>query len=128
MRLSNRLRQRCQRKKAALYRANWGDGELLVRDIRKLRGDDIPEVDVATASFPCIDTSLAGDRLGLGGDHSGLVFEFIRVISEMGDRSPQAVLLENVPGFLTTSGGGDYDNVVSLLHEQGLRAPSSGDK
>ena len=106
-------------KKAALYQANWGDGELLVRNIRELQGDDIPDVDVATASFPCIDTSLAGDRMGLNGDHSGLVFEFIRIISEMGDRSPQAILLENVPGFLTTSGGDDYENVVSLLHEQG---------
>ena len=108
-------------KKAALYRDNWGCGELHVADIRDLGGDTIPTVDVATASFPCVDTSIAGDRAGLVGDRSGLVFEFVRVISEMGERAPGVVLLENVPGFLTTDGGHDFSRVISGLDELGYR-------
>ena len=111
-------------KKAALYRDNWGDGELLVADIRDLRGDEVPTVDVATASFPCVDTSIAGDRAGLDGDQSGLVFEFVRVISEMGKRAPGVVLLENVPGFLTTDGGNDFSRLVSDLDELGYKCES----
>ena len=109
-------------KKAALYRDNWGSGELHVADIRDLRGDDVPTVDVATSSFPCVDTSIAGDRLGLAGDRSGLVFEFVRVLSEMSERAPRVVLLENVPGFLTTDGGRDFSRVKSQLFELGYHS------
>ena len=108
-------------KKASLYWGNWGCRELRVADIRDLGGDDVPTVDVATASFPCVDTSIAGDRAGLVGDQSGLVFEFVRVISEMGERAPGVVLLENVPGFLTTDGGHDFSRVISDLDELGYR-------
>ena len=58
---------------------------------------------------------------GWSGDQSGLVFEFVRVISEMGERSPGVVLLENVPGFLTTDGGQDFSRVISDLDELGYR-------
>ena len=108
-------------KKASLYRGNWGCRELRVADIRDLGGDDVPTVDVATASFPCVDTSIAGDRAGLVGDQSGLVFEFVRVISEMGERTPGVVLLENVHGFLTTDGGHDFSRVISDLDGLGYR-------
>ena len=64
--------------KAALYRDNWGDDILIVGDIRDVTGDQIPTVDVATSSFPCVVLSLAGNRVGLAGERSGLVFEFCR--------------------------------------------------
>ena len=107
------------RTKAALYRGNWGEEELRVADIRDLTGDDVPTVDVATSSFPCVDTSVAGDRAGLNGEQSGLVLEFVRILAEMGDRSPRAVLLENVPGFLTSNDGLDFDRVKCLLLDLG---------
>lgn len=62
---------------------------------------------------------MAGDRAGLDGDQSGLVLEFVRILSEMGDRSPRAVLLENVPGFLTINDGLDFDRVKRLLLDLG---------
>ena len=110
--------------KAALYRENWGCLELNVGDIRDLRGSDIPSVDLATSSFPCIDLSIAGDRAGLAGKHSALVFEFLRLIDEMGNRGPRAVMLENVPGFLTANGGRDFQLVKTGLEELGYTAQS----
>ena len=105
--------------KAALYRDNWGEDELTVGDIRSLAGDDVPDIDLATASFPCIDLSLAGNRKGLQGEHSGLVLDFLRVLDEMGDRSPPTVMIENVVGFLTAHGGEDFDTVRYRLHDLG---------
>ena len=102
-------------KKAALYRANWGDDALVVDDIRNLTGDDIPDAEVATASFPCVDMSLAGNLAGLGGRQSGLIVEFYRILAEMGDRRPEAVIVENVPGFLTVNDGKDFARVVEIL-------------
>ncbi len=107
--------------KAALYRENWGSDEFHLGDIRDLRGTDIPPVDLGTASFPCVDLSLAGYRAGLDGTRSGVVFEFLRILHEMGAKAPSVVVLENVPGFLTVNGGRDYQAVASELTALGYR-------
>lgn len=104
--------------KATLYRDNWGGDGLHVGDIRGLSGADIPDIDLATASFPCTDLSLAGWRKGLQGDESGLVIDFLRIIGDMGDRAPRTLMIENVPGFLSANGGEDWRTVVGEL--QGL--------
>ncbi len=105
--------------KAALYRDNWGNDGLHVGDIRGMSGTDIPDIDLATASFPCTDLSLAGWRKGLQGDESGLVIDFLRIIDEMGDRAPGTLMIENVPGFLTANGGEDWRTVVGELQTLG---------
>ena len=105
--------------KAALYRANWGDDELVVEDIRNLHGDDIPDAEIATASFPCVDMSLAGNLAGLDGEQSGLIIEFCRILAEMGERRPKAVIVENVPGFATVNDGRDHAVVVEMLEALG---------
>ncbi len=95
--------------KCDLYLANRPhiSSKLVLGDVRAVCGDKLPRVDLATASFPCIDLSLAGNRRGLAGDHSGMFWEFARVLDQMGDTRPRAVLIENVPGFATSSGGND---------------------
>ena len=107
--------------KASLYKENWGDGELRVCDIRDLRGRDVPNVDLATASFPCVDVSLAGYRAGLKGTRSGSVYEFCRLLEEMGE-PPAVVILENVPGFLSVNEGRDYTALVAQLGRSGYCA------
>lgn len=99
--------------KAALYRDNWDEPH--VGDIRDLSGADIPDIDLATASFPCTDLSLAGLRKGFDGDESGLVVDFLRIIGEMGARAPRTLMIENVPGFLTANGGDDWRTVIEAL-------------
>ena len=105
--------------KADLYRDNWGGGEFRAGDIRALAGDDIPTVDLATASFPCVDLSLAGGRAGLDGDRSGLVFDFFRIIEEMGDRAPPTIMIENVPGLLTSNRGKDLRAMIDRMARLG---------
>ena len=49
-------------KKAASYRANWGSDELCIGDVASLKAADLPgRADLAWASFPCQDLSLAGN-------------------------------------------------------------------
>ena len=105
--------------KAAIYRDNWGDQELVVGDIRDLTGRDVPAVDLATASSPCVDVSLAGRRKGLNGNRSGVLYDFCRILGEMGDRAPRTIMIENVPGLLTVNGGRDYQQVTSELRNLG---------
>ncbi|QDT71583.1 DNA cytosine methyltransferase [Lacipirellula limnantheis] len=74
---------------------------------------------LATASFPCTDMSLAGKRRGLAGEQSGSLFGFLQVIEQLGDRRPRALLLENVPGFLTSHDGEDFATAIHALAELG---------
>lgn len=107
------------RRKTAMYAANFSDGDLDCRDVRTVRGSDIPTVDIATSSFPCTDLSLAGNRAGLRGTSSGMFWEFARILNEMKGRAPRAVLLENVIGFATSNGGLDLLAAIERLNDLG---------
>jgi DNA (cytosine-5)-methyltransferase 1 len=81
-------------KKSEMYRANFsGDScEFVLGDVHKVKGNDLPDIDLATASFPCNDLSLAGARHGLAGSHSSAYWGFIDVLKSMGKRKPSLVL------------------------------------
>src|SRR5271154_4943486 len=52
-----------------MYRDQFGDtGEFVLGDVHQLDATLVPEVALATASFPCNDLSLAGARKGLAGE------------------------------------------------------------
>ncbi|EBU9644554.1 DNA cytosine methyltransferase [Escherichia coli] len=66
-------------KKGAAYAANWGDDHLRVADVATLSTADLPGcADLAWASFPCQDLSLAGAGAGLKGERSGTFWPFRR--------------------------------------------------
>ncbi|MEX1232913.1 MAG: DNA (cytosine-5-)-methyltransferase [Planctomycetaceae bacterium] len=74
---------------------------------------------LATASFPCIDLSLAGHWKGFEGVHSSTFFGFAQVLEALGDRRPKIVLLENVVGFITSQKGRDFESAVRALADLG---------
>ncbi len=105
--------------KQKLYAGQFTEDHFHLKDVRTVTGAEVPDIELATASFPCTDLSLAGYRRGLSGEHSGLFWEFVRVLREMGERRPQAVLIENVIGFLTSHGGEDLRVALAALNELG---------
>lgn len=105
--------------KSSIYSANYGPDELRLDDIANVHGWEVPTVDLATASFPCTDVSLAGNRAGLEGGQSGTFWHFIRVLDEMGQRKPSHVLLENVPGLGTSQDGRDLVAAIDALNRLG---------
>jgi len=74
---------------------------------------------LATASFPCIDLSLAGHWKGFGGAHSSTFFGFAKLLQVLEERRPNMVMLENVTGFLTSQGGKDFELAVRALADIG---------
>jgi DNA (cytosine-5)-methyltransferase 1 len=90
-------------------------------DIALADASRIPHVDMAWASFPCIDVSLAGWRRGLSGQHTGTFWHFIRVLSDLAsaDRLPPVVALENVSGLATSHGGKDLADAIKALNDIG---------
>jgi len=76
-------------------------------------------VDLIYGGFPCQDVSVAGKRAGLGGERSGLWFEFERIVSEL---QPRWVVIENVPGLLSSNGGADFGVILTGLDQLGFDA------
>lgn len=92
-----------------IERANEADtGES--RERQELR------VDLICGGFPCQDLSVAGKRGGLCAERSGLFFEFARVA---GILQPRWLLVENVPGLLSSREGQDMGIVLETLSELG---------
>ena len=73
---------------------------------------------IITGGFPCQDLSVAGKRAGLAGKRSGLFWEICRILDETGS---ETVILENVPGLLSSNNGRDMATVIEALVERGYR-------
>lgn len=98
-----------------VLRRHWPDVERF-GDIRDVSGDDVCGVDLLCGGFPCQDVSIAGARGGLDSARSGLFFEFMRLCGELG---PTWVVIENVPGLLSSNGGKDMGTVLGTLGDLG---------
>ena len=73
-------------------------------------------VDVVCGGFPCQDVSIAGVRKGLAGQRSGLFFSAVAFSTHT---QAEVVVLENVPGLLSSNKGRDFGTVVTTLAEAG---------
>ena len=87
-------------------------GEQLIRAGFNARGG------IITGGFPCQDLSVAGKRAGLAGKRSGLFWEICRILDESGS---ETIILENVPGLLSSNDGRDMATVIEALVERGYR-------
>lgn len=91
------------------------------------RHDDVQSIsypegstDLLFGGFPCQDLSVAGRRRGLAGARSGLFFEFARIADEC--IAPGGwILIENVPGLLSSDSGRDFGILLGTLAELGFR-------
>jgi DNA (cytosine-5)-methyltransferase 1 len=83
-------------------------------DVRTV-GDELERVDVICGGFPCQDISLAGKRVGIDGERSGLWRDFSRLVRAV---RPRYVVVENVPALL----GRGLGRVLRDLAESGYDA------
>ena len=105
-------------RKAAAYAKNWGEAHLRVADVAVLTTADLPGLaDLAWASFPCQDLSLAGIGAGLSGVRSGTFWPFWNLIKSLRyeNRAPRIIVLENVCGALSSHGGKDFAAISDAL-------------
>ena len=105
-------------KKALSYATNWGEQQVVVRDVARLKSADLPGVAALVwASFPCQDLSLAGTGAGLDGARSGTFWPFWNLMKALRveKRAPRIIVLENVKGALTSHGGGDFAAIGAAL-------------
>lgn len=110
-------------KKAQSYRANFGAGELIVGDVADLMTADVPaeRADLAWASPPCVDLSLAGRRGGLNAQRSGAFWGFARLMRDLADagKAPDVIAIENVESTLSSHDGEDFAAIAEALVDLG---------
>ena len=83
-------------------------------DIREVDPDKLERVDVICGGFPCQDLSVAGKRAGLAGERSGLFHDAMRIVRQL---RPSVLILENVPGLLSSNRGLDFATVLREVGE-----------
>lgn len=94
----------------------------LFSDISEVTGEQLravgfdPDNGIITGGFPCQDLSIAGARRGLAGERSGLFWQIIRLANEL---RPKWLVLENVPGLLSSNSGKDMGIVIGALEQRG---------
>lgn len=109
-------------------------GMLHFGDITKLRGDELPPVDIICGGSPCQDLSVAGARAGLAGARSGLFMEQIRIVREMRNADilrgrtgihvrPRFMCWENVPGAFSSGKRKGEDFRIVLEETLGIGVP-----
>ena len=93
--------------KRSVLEAHW-PGVPIYDDITTLENPE--PVDLMVGGFPCQDLSIAGKRKGFSGERSVLAFEFLRLAEAL---QPRWLVLENVPGLLSSNKGLDFGRLIS---------------
>jgi DNA (cytosine-5)-methyltransferase 1 len=78
--------------------------------------EDPEPVDLMVGGFPCQDLSVAGQRKGFSGERSVLAFEFLRIAEAL---KPRWLVLENVPGLLSSNKGLDFQRLLREMVASG---------
>lgn len=100
---------------AETFKANF-KCKLVVKDIREVKLDEIPEFDVMLAGFPCQAFSLAGYRKGFNDERGNLYFELVRIFEA---RKPKVIFLENVKNLVGHDNGKTFRIILERLIENG---------
>ncbi len=111
-------------KKRAVYVVNNPPEEFHLGSVQDVRGAHLPAADLAWASFPCQDLSLAGGLNGMKtGTRSGLFWEWTRVIEELAEcgKRPPILVAENVVGFVVADRGEHFKLAYQALRNLGYR-------
>lgn len=89
------------------------------KDIREVKADEVPDIDVLLSGFPCTSFSIAGYRKGFEDENSGdLFFETLRLIVA---KKPKVIFLENVKNLVSHDGGKTFQIIKNSLEENGYK-------
>ena len=99
------------------YRALYEtEGEYFCDDATRIKCEDLPEIDLICAGFPCQPFSVSGRRLGFADTRGTLFHEIVRVAEA---KRPAYLFLENVPGLLNHGEGETFTTIIRAISELG---------
>jgi len=92
--------------------------DLKVEDIKNVKIEDIPDVEIMIGGFPCQSFSLAGYRRGFKDERGNLFFELAKIIDI---KKPQIVFLENVKNLVGHDNGNTFRVILDCLKNLGYK-------
>jgi DNA (cytosine-5)-methyltransferase 1 len=103
------------------FEANFPDYRFIHKDVVELsvRRDNLEQVDILTAGFPCQPFSIAGEANGFEDFRGQMFFHITRLIREFGPRKPKILLLENVKNFRNHDNGNTFRCIQAEIQKAG---------
>lgn len=103
-----------------IYNDNFAH-KCLVKDVRQIEIDKMPEFDMLIGGFPCQSFSISAQnppRLGYKDERGMLFFEMVKIIKE---RQPRFFIAENVKGLLSANSGRAFPMIINEFENAGYR-------
>lgn len=100
---------------ACITHRSWSKAEVITKDIKDIRLEEVPNVDVVLGGFPCQGFSLAGPRKI--DDKRNTLYRFFAELVKI--KQPYAFVAENVKGILTLGGGKIIEAIINDFSEKG---------
>lgn len=97
------------------YEHNFGHS-LLLKDVKELKGEELPEYDLLTGGFPCQGFSIANVYRDVKDERNELYLQIVRLLNET---KPKYFLAENVPGILSIGKGEVVKQIIKEFSECG---------
>lgn len=91
-------------------------GEMYFEDARNINPDDLPDIDLICAGFPCQSFSIAGRQRGFDDTRGTLFFEIARIAAA---KRPALLYLENVQNLLSHDKGWTFETILEVLDDIG---------
>lgn len=89
---------------------------LYLKDVKILRGDELPAYDLLCGGFPCQGFSVANTYRHVNDERNELYLEIVRLINET---QPKCFLAENVAGILSIGKGEVVKQIIKEFSECG---------
>lgn len=91
-------------------------GEMYFEDARNINPDDLPDIDLICAGFPCQSFSIAGKRRGFDDTRGTFFFEVARIAAA---KRPALLYIENVQNLLSHDEGRTFETILEVLDDIG---------
>lgn len=92
------------------------DTEILIKDIRELEYDNIPDCDGIIGGPPCQSWSLAGAMRGTDDDRGSVFYDYIDIIQA---KQPKFFVTENVPGIVSKNNINEFEEIIDSFQNIG---------
>lgn len=103
-----------------IYNENFAH-KCIVKDVRQIEIDKMPEFDMLIGGFPCQSFSISAQnppRLGYKDERGMLFFEMVKILKE---RQPRFFIAENVKGLLSANKGKAFPMIIKEFENAGYK-------
>ena len=103
-----------------IYNENFAH-KCIVKDVRAIIAEQIPDFDVLVGGFPCQSFSISAQnppRLGFKDERGMLFFEMVKILKK---KKPRAFIAENVKGLLSANNKQAFPMILKEFTRAGYR-------